>query len=92
MEQNCIFKWEKSNSQGVCILINDEFNCDVLNYFNIVNGQLQAIELKINDKTITVINIYDPNKDEVLLFDKLEEFVSLNDDKSLIIGGDFNTF
>ena len=43
MEQNCIFKWEKSNSQGVCILINDEFNCDVLNYFNIVNAPRRII-------------------------------------------------
>ena len=86
------FSGGKSNSQGVCILINDDFNCDIINYFNIVNGQLQAIELKINDKNITLINIYGPNKDEILLFEKLEEFVLLNDDKSLIIGGDFNTF
>ena len=86
------FSGLKSNSLGVCILINDEYNCDILNYSDIVQGRLQALELKINDTNITVLNIYGPNKDEVSLFEKLEEFVLLNDDKSLIIGGDFNTF
>ena len=90
--KNAYFSGTKSNSQGVCILINDEFSCDILNYFDIIKGRLQALELKINDTIITVLNIYGPNKDEVSLFEKLEEFVLLNDDKSLIIGGDFNTF
>ena len=36
--------------------------------------------------------MYGPNKDEVSLFEKLEKFVLLNDDKSLTIGGDFNIF
>ena len=86
------FSGNKSNSQIVCILINHELNCDGLTYFDIVNGRLQAIELKINHKKLTVVNIYGPNNDEVSLFEKLEEFISLNNDKSLIIGGDFNTF
>ena len=73
-------------------MINDELNCDIINYFDIVKGRLQALEIKINDTNMTILNIYGPNKDEVSLFEKLEEFVLLNDDKSLIIGGDFNTF
>ena len=90
--KKAFFSGNKSNSQGICVLINDELNCDVLNYFDIVNGRLQAIELKINDKNITLVNIYGPNKDDISLFEKLEEFVSSNDDKSLVIGGDYNTF
>ena len=37
------------------------------------------------------IFIYGPNEDNIFLFDKLSDFLSINDDKSFIIGGDFNT-
>ena len=85
------FSGNKSNSQGVGILINEGVKCDVVDYTDIFKGRLQAIKLKINHKNITIINIYGPNNDESLLFEKLEEFVLLNDDRSIIIGGDFNT-
>ena len=88
---SAFFSGNKSNSKGVGILINKNVTCDILNYFDIFKGRLQAIELKINDKNITIINIYGPNNDEILLFEKLEEFMLLHDDKSIITGGDFNT-
>ena len=80
----CIFE--------LCVFKVPQCNYDILNYSNIVQGRLQALELKINDTNLTVLNIYGPIKDEVSLFEKLEEFVLLNNDKSLIIGGYFNTF
>ena len=42
-DKNAYFSGTKSNSQGVCILINDEFSCDILNYFDIIKGRLQAL-------------------------------------------------
>ena len=48
------FSLTKSNSLGVCILINDDCNCDILNYSDIVKGRLQALELKIKDTNITI--------------------------------------
>ena len=57
------FSGIKSNSQGVGILIKEGVNCDVVNYIDIFKGRLHAIELKINDQNITIINIYGPNND-----------------------------
>ena len=85
------FSGIKSNSQGAAILINKNVKCEIVNYFDIFKGRLQALEIRINDRNITIINIYGPNNDEISLFEKLEEFLLLNNDKSIIVGGDFNT-
>ena len=86
------FSGNKSNSQGVGILLNDKLNCGIVNHIDIFQGRLQALEITINDKNIIIINIYGPNNDDISIFNKLEEFILLNDDKSIIIGGDFNTY
>ena len=52
---------------------------------------MQALEINIDNKNVTILNIYGPNEDNIFLFDKLSHFLSINDDKSFIIGGDFNT-
>ena len=90
--QYAYFSGNKSNSLGVGILINKDFNCEIVDYCDIVTGRLQSLEIKINDKTLVLINIYGPNKDEVHVFDKLDDFLTNNTDKNVIIGGDFNTF
>ena len=54
-------------------------------------GRLQSLEIRINDKTIVLINVYGPNKDEIMVFNKLDDYISNNADKNVIIGGDFNT-
>ena len=86
------FSGTANNSEGVCILFNNSFKYDTVNHTEIVPGRLHVVDIKSDDIFLKVINIYGPNKDEVSLFEKLEEFVLLNDDKSLVIGGDFNTF
>ena len=55
-----------------------------------MNGRLQALDILINDKKITIVNIYGPNNDDIALFNKLEEYMKENQEKSFIIGGDFN--
>ena len=90
--QYAYFSGNKSNSLGVGILINNDFKCEIVDYCEIVIGRLQSLEIKINDKTLVLINIYGPNKDELFVFDKLDDFLIKNTDKNVIIGGDFNTF
>ena len=35
--------------------------------------------------------MYGPNNDEIRIFEKLEEYIKENEEKTIIIGGDFNT-
>ena len=52
---------------------------------------MQALELIINDKEIYFININGPNNDDCNFFEQLEKYFKENDEKTFIIGGDFNT-
>ena len=52
---------------------------------------MQTLEIIINDKEINLINIYGPNNDDVNFFAHLEKYLKENDEKTFIIGGDFNT-
>ena len=83
----------KSNSEGICILFDKSFKFDTknINHIDIVPGRLQVVDIKIEDKAIKIINIYGLNNDDTFLFDKLQSYISENEDSDFIIGGDFNT-
>ena len=49
------------------------------------------MDLKVNNKEITIINIYGPNNDDSAIFDTLNNFIINNEEKTFIIGGDYNT-
>ena len=90
-DSHAFFSGEKSNSEGTGILINSKFSCDIINYTDIITGRSQALDIKVNNKEITIINIYGPNKDDSAVFDKLENYIINNEEKTFIIGGDYNT-
>ena len=52
---------------------------------------MQALDLVINDKEITIINIYWSNNDNAHFFPTLNEYLQKKTEKKIIIGGDFNT-
>ena len=79
------------NSEGVCILFNSTVKYSILNYIDIIEGRLQAVDIQYNDTNITLINVYGPNTDDSTLFDSLNNYVLHNADNTFIIGGDFNT-
>ena len=85
------FSGNKSNSEGVCILVKENEIYEFIKHYDILEGRIQALEIKINDKHIIIINVYGPNKDDLSFFDKLEVFIRENEDKDIINGGDFNT-
>ena len=51
---------------------------------------MQALEVIINEKEITLINLYGPNNDDQTFFDQLEKFIN-DHNKNLHSWGDFNT-
>ena len=88
---HAFFSGKSSNSEGTGILINSKFSCNIVKYSDLIEGRLQALNVKVNDKEITIINIYGPNKDDLAIFNTLENFIAENEEHTFIIGGDFNT-
>ena len=80
-----------NNSEGIGILINPTVSYTIQKYTDLIPGRMQALELIINDKEIYFINIYGPNNDDCNFFEQLEKHLKENDEKTFIIGGDFNT-
>ena len=54
-------------------------------------GRLQALEILINEKEITLINLYGPNNDDPAFFEQLEKYIRENNEKKFIVGGNFKT-
>ena len=78
--KDCVNKWErewegkaffsgdKSNKEGICILLNENVNFEVLKHTEIIIGKIQTLELKIENRNIMIVNIYGPNNDNVSFF------------------------
>ena len=87
----CYFSGNSSNKAGVCILVDPNLNCNIIQHTDIVPGRLQALEISINEKEVIILNLYGPNTDDTIVFNNLLTYLNNNGDKSFIIGGDFNT-
>ena len=88
---DAFFSGHNNNSEGIGILIYPNFSYTIQNYSNIIDGRLQALDLIVNNKELTIINIYGPNNDNSAFYKQLEEYMQENEEKTFIIGGDFNT-
>lgn len=88
---HAFFSGNKSNSEGVGILLGEKFGQIDIKFFEIIIGRLIAIEFILNEIPYVIINIYGPNKDDTFIFEKLRSFLLDKEDKTIIIGGDFNT-
>ena len=79
-----------SNSRGVAILFQNNFDYKVLDIFKDNSGNLLILKIKIDDLIITLANVYGPNTDSPdfysTLFERIEEF----DSEYHITCGDFN--
>ena len=75
----------------MCIFFNKSFTHEIVNYVELIPGRLQAVDIKLDDKLLKVINIYGPNNDDKSLFEQLLQYIIDNEDSDFIIGGDFNT-
>ena len=85
-----IFSNYKSNKAGVCILFNNNFNLQIEKVFIDPQGSFIICNIKTNETSLTLANIYAPNKDNPAffldLFDHLADFTG----EDIILGGDYN--
>ena len=71
-------------------MFNNNFDYTILRHKTDNNGNLLAVEIKIDDRNITVITIYGPNKDNPQFYNMLLETIEYFDNEHFIICGDFN--
>ena len=79
-----------SNKAGVAILLNNNFTFNVLKQLCDKEGRYIIIDLEVDELTLTICNIYAPNKDDHNFFQNVSEELLRFKCQQIILGGDFN--
>ncbi len=86
-----------TSARGCAILCPSNLsNFEFIDKWNDNEGRICVLNMKVNNELHCLINIYAPTKNnhksQLDLLDNLEEVIHKNENASLIIGGDFNTY
>ena len=89
---DCFFSHGTNVSRGVCVLMNNNFEYKILQKKIDLEGNFIILKIELEKKiTLTLVNIYGPNKENPPFYDNLlANIVELEAD-SVIICGDTNT-
>ena len=96
-EGQIVFSHGTSTSRGVAILIpsNLQMSFNIITTFRDLTGRILLIECNIETNRYVIVNIYAPTKDmqkkQLDFLNDLKDALDNFSDKTLIIGGDFNT-
>ena len=87
---DCYVHGTTSNSRGVAILLNDNFEYKVLCCkFDNIGNYLQLI-IMVNSLKINLITLYAPNQDDPNFFNEIDKLVNEEESDYVILCGDFN--
>jgi len=90
----CFFSHGDSNSKGVATLIYNS-NIEIVDAKPDPNGRYLLLNIKYEETSIILVNIYAPTKDKTLeqlqFFEILGEILNEYMDQNIVIGGDANT-
>ena len=88
---DCFFSSFRSNSRGVAILVNNNFEFKALRSKSDSNGNYLFMEALVeNQHKILLYNIYAPNTDSPEFFEELFQNIDDFDNENLVICGDYN--
>ena len=85
-----IFNCNSSQSRGVAILLNNNFEFKIHSIFRDNNGNLLIVDLTICNQRLTLVNIYGPNTDNPSFYKLILQRLKLLNNTSHILGGDWN--
>ena len=80
----------KTNSRGVAILLNSNFEYKVISFKKDTAGNFVSVLLKLSSMTINLTTLYGPNNDNHNVFSQKQNLVSSESGDYDIICGDFN--
>ena len=87
---DAFFSSYSSNSRGVAILINNNFEYKVSQQKKDNSGIMIALNISIDSKSYTFINVYAPNDDSPDFFDSISDIINEYDNSRVLIVGDYN--
>lgn len=79
-----------SNSRGVAILFNNNFEFDIKAIYRCNLGNYIMVHIKTMDRDLLLVSIYGPNKDDPEFYNNLENCIKKTKVEEIIIGGDWN--
>ena len=87
-----IFRLSSFSSQkaGVCFLFNNKFSFEITKQFIDPLGRYIIIDLKTDDRVLTLLNIYGPNQGDPDFFKRVANLMLDFKCEDIIAGGDFN--
>ena len=85
-----IFLDDDSNARGVAIVIRKEWKEKIKKQTIDMQGRFIIVDVDIEDKFYTIVNLYAPNIDDPNFFIQLFEQLSQHENSECIITGDFN--
>ena len=86
----CYLNGVKSNSRGVIILVNNNFEHEVLDISKDEEGNMLQLLIDCGTFKLNLINIYAPNKDDPNFFIKLKQLSQNDKANYVMICGDYN--
>ena len=86
----CYVHGKRTNTRGVAILLNNDFEYEVLETKLDSEGNYICLTLKISDWTLNIMTIYAPNNDSPEFFTEVQKIIQENETDYNIICGDYN--
>ena len=83
-----IFSSFSSASAGVCVLVNNNFNFQILKSLSDPEGRFIMVDIKLESKILTLVNIHAPNEDKNTFFQNVLNQLLCFDCSEIILGGD----
>ena len=80
----------RNNSRGVMILINNNFEYKVERVETDPNGNFIILDIKMQDKRFTLVNLYGPNEDKPQFFNNIRQKLVHYENDLTILCGDWN--
>ena len=87
-----LFNGLATNKAGVAILFNNNFTFKVLKQLCDKEGRYIIIDLVVGELTLTICNIYAPNKDDPAFFQNVSEQMTSFNCEEIIFGGILTLF
>ena len=84
------FNSSASNKKGLAILINNNFQFTFVKLIVDDKGNYMILQLRMNDQTITLINLHSPNNDDPAFHDRVRRAIKSIRSQELILAGDWN--
>jgi exonuclease III len=86
----CFFASYTSQSRGVAILFNNNFDFKVTKMVKDENGNYLIVVIKTMDREIALVNVYGPNNDNPQFYSTLQKKIEELGCSNIVIGGDWN--